>query len=318
MYEPSAQDGKGHNATSPREIPRPGWGSILRRVYASMDAKKLSIVAAGIAFFAMLAIFPGLAALIAIYGLIADPATVQHEINAIHGVIPGEAQKLIGTYLESLVHAGSSKLGIGLILSVLFALWSARAGTVSLVEGLNIAYEESEKRGMIRYQAVAITMTVAAIIFAIVALALVAAVPAAVKLVPLSAAAETLGLILPWPILIALSTIGLAATYRFAPSRREAKWRWVTVGGVAATVLWIVASVGFSFYVQKFGNYDKTFGSLGAVVILLTWLYLTAYVVLLGSCLNAEIERQTARDTTEGREKPMGRRGAKMADTVED
>jgi len=134
----------------------------------------------------------------------------------------------------------------------------------------------------------------------------------------LSAAAETLGLILPWPILIALSTIGLAATYRFAPSRREAKWRWVTVGGVAATVLWIVASVGFSFYVQKFGNYDKTFGSLGAVVILLTWLYLTAYVVLLGSCLNAEIERQTARDTTEGREKPMGRRGAKMADTVED
>jgi membrane protein len=318
MFEPSVHDGRGHNATTPGEIPKPGWRSILKRVYASMADKNLSIVAAGIAFFAMLAIFPGLAALIAMYGLIADPATVQHEINAIHGVIPSEAQKLIGTYLESLVHAGSSKLGIGLIVSVLFALWSARAGTVSLIEGLNIAYEEPEKRGIIRYQVVAITMTVAAIIFAIVALALVAAVPAVVKLVPLSAAAETIGLILPWPILIVLSTLGLAATYRFAPSRREAKWRWVTVGGVAATILWIVASVGFSFYVQKFGNFDKTFGSLGAVVILLTWLYLTAYVVLLGACLNAEMERQTARDTTEGREKPMGERGARMADTVAD
>jgi membrane protein len=316
MYEPSTANGKGHDAVSPGEIPKPGWRSILKRVYASMGEKNLSIVAAGIAFFAMLAIFPGLAALIAVYGLVADPATVQHQINAIHGVIPGEAQKLIGTYLESLVHAGSSKLGIGLILSVLFALWSARAGTVSLIEGLNITYEEPEKRGLIRYQMVAITMTVAAILFAVVALALIAAVPAVVELVPLSAASKTLGLILPWPLLIALSTFGLAATYRFAPSRREAKWRWVTVGGIAATVLWVVASIGFSFYVQKFGNYDKTFGSLGAVVILLTWLYLTAYVVLLGACLNAEMERQTARDTTEGGEKPMGDRGAKMADTV--
>jgi membrane protein len=318
MNEPSAGDAKGHDATTPREIPKTGWWSIIKRVYASLDAKNLSIVAAGIAFFAMLAIFPGLIALVAVYGLVADPATVQKEIASVQGLIPGEAQHIISTYLTNLVSSNASRLGFGLIISVLFALWSARAGTVSLMEGLNIAYEEQEKRGMIRYQTVALTLTVAMIIFAILALGLIAAVPAVVELAPLGNAIKTIGVIAPWPVLIILSTIGFAAVYRFAPARREAKSRWVTLGGVVATLLWIVGSIGFSFYVQKFGSYDKTFGSLGAVVVLLTWLYLTAYAVLLGACFNAEMERQTARDTTEGPEKPMGKRGAKMADTVAD
>lgn len=318
MYESSDTDSKGHNAATPRQIPKAGWWDILKRVYAQSASKNLSIVAAGIAFFAMLAIFPGLIALVAVYGLVADPATIQHEIDAVHGIIPGEAQKIISTFLTTLIHSSSSRLGIGLVLSILFALWSARAGTVSLMEGLNIAYEEPEKRGTIRYEVVALAMTIAIIVFAVVALGLIAAVPAVVDLMPVSGPVKTIGVIAPWPLLIILAILGLAATYRFAPSRREAKWRWVTVGSVTATLFWIIASIGFSFYVQKFGSYDKTFGSLGAVVVLLTWFYLTAYMVLIGACMNAEMERQTARDTTEGREKPMGKRGARMADSVAD
>jgi membrane protein len=307
-------DGKGQAADTPREIPKQGWWDILKRVYASLKDKNLSILAAGVAFYAMLSVFPALAALIALYGLAADPATVQRQINDIQGIIPGEAQKLIATYLKSIVSSSSSKLGISLIASVLIAFWSARAGAVSLMQALNITYEEEEKRGTIRFQAIAILMTVTAVLFAIVALTLVAAVPAAVQFLPFSKNLKIIGVIAPWPILIALVAVGLAATYRFAPSRREAKWRWVSWGGVLATVVWLAASAGFSFYVAKFGNYDKTFGSLGAVVVLLTWLYLSAYIVLMGACLNAEMERQTGRDTTSGAEKPMGHRGARMAD----
>jgi membrane protein len=309
-------DGRGHNADKPSDIPKPGWRSILRRVYTSTSDKNLSVLAAGVAFYGMLSMFPALAVLVAIYGLFADPATVQHEINTIGGLIPGEAQKLIAEYLKSLASSSSSRLGISLLISLLIALWSARAGTVTVIEALNITYEESEKRSTLKFEAVALAMTVADILFAIVALLLVAAIPAVVKFLSPSIGWRIVGFILPWPILIVAMVFALAVTYRFAPSREAAKWRWVSWGSVFATVLWIAASIGFSFYVTSFGSYDKTFGSLGAVVVLLTWFYISAYVILLGACLDAEMERQTARDTTTGPEKPMGSRGAKMADTV--
>ena len=315
---PINTDDRGHGAETPRDIPKTGWWSILKRVYASLSSKNISILAAGVAFYAMLSIFPALAALIAIYGLVADPATVQHQISQIQGLIPAEAQNLIASYLKSLTGSSSSKLGIGLIVSTFVALWGARAGTVSLMEALNVTYEEEEKRGFLRYQAFAIGMTVAAIVFGIIALLLIAAIPAITELLPLGHLVKLLGIVSPWPVLIVLMSVTLAATYRYAPSREDAKWRWVSWGGVLATIVWLAASAGFSFYVAKFGNYDKTFGSLGAVVVLLTWLYISAYVVLLGACLNAEMERQTARDTTTGRSRPMGERGAKMADTVAD
>ena len=266
----------------------------------------------------MLSIFPALAAVIAIYGLLADPATVQHEINAIHGIIPGEAQKLIETYLNSLVRTSSSKLGVGLVVSVLIALWSARSGTVTLIKAINIAYEENEKRGVVRFELVALGMTIVAIVFSFVALTLIAVLPPAMRFLPIGEKLKVIGVVIPWLILIVLVSMGLATVYRYLPSREDAKWRWVSWGGVAATIVWILASAGFSFYVAKFGNYDKSFGSLGAVVVLLTWLYLSAYVVLAGACLDAEMEHQTARDTTTGPEEPMGERGAKMADTVAD
>lgn len=187
---------------------------------------------------------------------------------------------------------------------------------MTVMEALNITYEEEEKRGILKFQVVAFGMTLAAIAFAIVALVLIAAIPALVEYLPFGKFVKIAGIILPWPILIGLMVFALAATYRFAPSRQDAKWRWVTWGSVLATALWIIASILFSVYVANFGSYDKAFGSLGAVVVLLTWFYISAYVVLLGACLNAEMERQTARDTTTGAEQPMGQRGARMADTV--
>ena len=318
MAQPLRTNGRGHSAVTPREIPKAGWWNILNRVYASLTNKNISILAAGVAFYAMLSIFPALAAVIAIYGLLADPATVQHEINAVHGIVPGEAQKLIETYLKSLVSTSSSKLGVGLVVSVAIALWSARSGIVTLIEALNMAYEEREKRGVVRFQALAIAMTIAAIVFAFIALTLIAVLPPAMRFLPIGENLKVIGFIIPWLVLVVLVSIGLAAAYRYLPSRENAKWRWVSWGGVAATIIWILASVGFSLYVAKFGNYDKSFGSLGAVIVLLTWLYLSAYVVLAGACLNAEMEHQTARDTTTGPEEPMGKRGAKMADTVAD
>jgi membrane protein len=309
-------NGQGHSAPTPSEIPKAGWWSICKRVYASLNRKNVSILAAGVAFYAMLSLFPALAALVAIYGLIADPATVQQQIHAIHGIIPGEAQQVIETYLKSIVTSNLSKLGMGVIVGMLIALWSARAGTVSLIQALNITYEESEKRGFIRYQAVAIGLTIAAIIAVIIALTLVAAVPAVMHFLPFSNYAKTAGYAVTWIMLFVLVLLGFAAVYRLMPSRAEPKWRWVSWGGVIATLIWVAASAAFSVYVAKFGRYDKTFGSLGAVVVLLTWFYLSAYVVLLGACFNAEMERQTARDTTAGAEKPMGQRGAKMAATV--
>jgi membrane protein len=305
MSQSLPTDGRGHNADRPNDIPK-SWRSIISRAYASTNDKNLSVLAAGVAFYGMLSIFPALAVLVAIYGLIADPATVQHEINTVGRLIPGEAQDLIVAYLKSLASSSSSRLGISLLISLLIALWSARAGTVTVIEALNITYGESEKRSTLKFEAVALAMTVAGILFAILALLLVAAIPATVEFLSLSKGWKIIGFILPWPILIVAMIFALAATYRFAPSREAPKWRWFSWGSVFATALWIAASIGFSFYVSSFGSYDRTFGSLGAVVVLLTWFYISAYAVLLGACLDAEMERQTTQDTTTGPEKPTG------------
>jgi membrane protein len=254
-------------------------------------------------FYGILSIFPALAVLIAIYGLFADPATVQHEINTIGGLIPGEAQSLIVAYLKSLASYKSSRLGISLLISLLIALWTARAGTVTVIEALNITYEEAEKRSALKFEAVALAMTVVGILFAIVALLLVAAIPATIEFLSLSKGWKIIGFILPWPILIAAMVFALAATYRYAPSREAPEWQWASWGSVFATALWIAASIGFSYYVASYGSYDRTFGSLGAVVVLLTWFYISAYAVLLGACLDAEMERDATLTTLTGSEK---------------
>jgi membrane protein len=313
---PETGDDGGHSAEKPSDIPKSGWWSVLKRVFADIGRKNLSIIAAGVSFYAMLSIFPALAAIVALYGFVADPATVQHQIAEIQGVIPGEARKLLLDQLQAIVTAPRAKLGLGLIVGLGVALWGARSGVVTLITALNIAYEEEEKRSLLRFQLAAMAMTLGTVVFAIVALTMIALVPALIGFLPFPEAWKTGVSLVRWPILGVLVAIGLAAVYRFAPARTKPKWRWVSWGASLATGLWILGSVAFSVYVSKFGNYDKTFGSLGAVVILLTWFYLSSFAVLMGASLNAELERQTARDTTREPERPMGRRGAKMADTV--
>jgi len=204
------------------------------------------------------------------------------------------------------------------LFAVALALWSASSGVKSLMTALNIAYEEEEKRGLLHYNALALAMTFGAIIAGLIALTLVALVPPLLQALALPKWLHWMLSLARWPILALGVIIGLAVLFRYGPSRNEARLNWVTWGAVAATVLWIIASVLFSWYAANFANYNKTYGSVGAIVVLLMWFYITAFVVLLGAELNAEMERQTAADTTRPPFKPMGSRGARMADTVAD
>ncbi len=306
----------GHEADDPSDIPRRGWMQIAKRVGARISRDNLSIIAAGVAFYAFLAIPSALTALVALYGLAFDPQDVQRQIASLNGALPGEAVQLIGQQLQTMTSQPRSTLGIGLIVAVLVAIWGARSAMSTFVTALNVAYAEDEKRGFFRFQATAFALTAVAVVFAVLSIALVAVLPAAIDLLPFGEFGKTVASVIRWPVLLVLITIGLATIYRYAPSRNEPKWRWVSWGAAVATVLWIVGSALFSLYVGQFASYNKTYGSLGAVVVLMMWLYLSAFAVLLGAELNAELEHQTARDTTAGRPKPMGRRGAWAADTV--
>jgi membrane protein len=199
---------------------------------------------------------------------------------------------------------------------LLLALWSASRGMSGLITAINIAYEEKERRGFVKFNLIAIGLTLGLLIGGVVAIALVAMLPAAVQLVAVGSDTKWLLLIVQWPLLIVLVMLGLAVLYRFGPDRDKPQWRWVSPGTVTATLLWIAASIGFTVYVANFSSYDKTYGSLGGVVILLTWLYLSAFSVLLGAVINAQSERQTRKDSTEGTPRPMGQRDAHAADTL--
>lgn len=233
MDHADKSNGQGHTTAAPRDISEQGWWSILKRVYADLDNKNISVLAAGIAFYAMLSIFPALAVVIAVYGMLANPATVQHLTGALNGIIPDEAHKLITDYLQALINANHSRLGIGLVISFLVALWSAQYGSATLMESLNVIYGEQETRGAIRFYLISFALTLAAMVFAVIAVTLIAAVPAMVQLLRLSEKAKIIGVLAPWPILLVFVAVGLAAIYRYAPCRREPEWRWVA-GAVSA------------------------------------------------------------------------------------
>jgi membrane protein len=306
----------GRQANRPSDIPKRGWWDILMRVKDAMSEKNLTLIAAGAAFYAFLAIPSAFTALVSLYGLVANPQDVQRHLDIAKGVVPEQVLQIMSDQLQALTSSGSTPLGVGLIVSVLVALWSARSGTASMVTAINVAYGEPEKRGMFRLYATTLGLTVLTIVSALLALALVAILPAVIGFLPLGDFGKTMAVVLRWPVLLALVVVALAFTYRFAPSRKEPRWRWVSWGAVAATVLWIVGSALFSVYVGEFASYNKTYGSLGGVVVLLMWLYVSALAVLLGAELNAEMEHQTEQDTTSTERKPLGQRGAKMADTV--
>ena len=307
---------RGRAAERPWNIPRSGWRDVFVRVKGELARDNTSLTAAGVAFYALLAIVPALAALVAIYGLVADPAQVEQQIDAMAGVVPSAVQDVLGSQLRRLSQQSAGSLSLAMAAGLVVSLVSAMKGVKALITSMNIAYDEEEQRGFLRLNAVALGLTVAGIVIGVLVLALVAVLPAVLGVVGLQGWTETLISLVRWPVLLGVALLALMALYRYGPSRDRPRWSWVTPGALAGTVIWVLGSALFSIYVSNFGSYNETYGSLGVVVILLLWLWVSAYCVLLGAELNAELEHQTRRDTTAGAPEPLGARGAHVADHV--
>ena len=306
----------GRHATTPGDIPARGWWDIAKRVGSQVFAHRLLTEAAGITFYSLLAIFPALAALVSLYGLIADPATVSDQLNAAAGVVPSGGMEIIGDQVKRVASTSGGALGFGAIVGLMVALWSANGGTKAMFDSLNVVYDEHEKRGYVRLTLLTLAVTISALIFVVIAMACVVALPIALNFVGLGPITDILIRVARWPLLLVVVAVMLAIIYRYGPSREEARWRWVSWGGAFAAIVWVLVSLAFSWYVGHFGSYNKTYGSLGAAIGFMTWIWISATVVLVGAELDAEMEHQTRRDTTTGGEKPLGARGATKADTV--
>jgi membrane protein len=313
-HEAPADDGRGRSAEKPSDIPARGWKDILWRVYAGISDDRILANAAAVTFYALLALFPAIAALVSIYGFFADPASIEQHLDSMSGVLPGGAIDVIRDQLSRLAAEPRGTLGLSFLLGLIISLWSANGGIKALFDALNVVYEEKEKRSFFRLNAVTLGFTVAMIAFLIAALACIVALPVALNYLP-----GFVGFVLNivrWPVMLVLVALALACIYRYGPSRDEPKWRWITWGSALAALAWLGFSAVFSFYAGNFGTFNKTYGSLGAVIGFMMWMWLSVAVILVGAKLNAETEHQTARDTTEGTPEPIGARRAKMADTV--
>lgn len=306
----------GRAARVPGHIPWRGWRMVLRRTYREISSDRVGLVAAGCAFWATLALFPAISMLVSLYGLVFDPQTVEPQLATLKDLLPPAAFELIATRVHVLVSHGSDTLGVSLAISVVIALWSSATGTKSMLSALNMAYEEQEQRGFLTFQLIGLSLTLCAILGAILGLAILVGLPAAVDFLGLSAYAKQLLRLGSLAVLVLFVLLALSLLYRFGPSRRAARWQWVTPGSLLATAAWLLASILFSFYVAHLASYDATYGPLGAVAGVMMWFWVSAYVVLAGAELNAELELQTAEDTTAGVPKPMGERGAFVADHV--
>ncbi|ODN71786.1 YihY/virulence factor BrkB family protein [Methylobrevis pamukkalensis] len=311
-------DGRGRDASRPSQIPAAGWKDILWRVWQQASEDRITLVAAGSAFYLLLSLFPALAAFVSIYGLVADPTTVADHVAFLGGLMPGGGVDMIRSQLQSLADQDREALSFGFLLAFATAFWSANNGVKTLFEALNIAYEEREKRSFIHVNLLAFSFTLGAMAIGILMIVAVGIVPAMLALLQVGDFSETIVDLLRWPMLLLAVGTGISVLYRFGPSRERAKWRWITWGGGLATLVWVAASAGFSYYLQNFADYNATYGSLGAVIGMMLWIWISVLIVIVGAEINAEMEHQTARDTTTGAPRPMGQRGATMADTLGD
>jgi membrane protein len=293
----------GSKAERPTEIPARGWIQVVKRGWKEAKADQVPLLAAGVAFYAFLAIFPALIAVVSIYGLFADPSTIANQLNSLTAALPDEAARIITDQVTAL-STRRQTLGISLVLSVLIALWSASAGTSNLLTAINVAYNAEERRGFVKKRLLALGLTVAAIIFMVIILGLVAVLPPLLRAVFDTGALRWVLQIVGWLIVVVLVPAALALLYRLAPDRDAPRLRFASVGAVVATLIWLAASIGFSIYTATFGNYAKTYGVFAGIVVLLFWLWLTMYAILLGAEINAESEQQTVPEASEQQTPP--------------
>jgi len=304
-------------ADNPFTILRHDWRAVLKATWAESSRDNVSLVAAGTAFWGFTALAPMLAATVLTYGLFANPQTVASNISSLFRMLPRDAAALIAHQLSAVVQTSADKKGLGLALALLIALYGGLQGSFGVISALNIAYEEEDRRGWIRLYGVALAITVASVLLAIAAAILMALIGYLDSLIPgAPPLVSTLMRVAGYVVLTLLAMTAAALLYRFAPHRTPAKWIWITPGSVSATLLWVAATSGFALYVARFGTYGATYGSLSAVVVLLFWLWISAYAFILGGELNSQLERRTAADTTTGPPAPVGQRGAAVADHV--
>lgn len=310
------EKGRGRTANAPREIPLKGWRDVAFRLWKSIADDRITLIAAGAAFFLLLALFPAMTAFVSLYGFVSDPSTVADHVAFLAGFMPQGGVDLIATQLTALATARTDSLSFAFLFGLLIAIWSANSGIKSLFEGMNIAYREREKRSFIQLNLRSLAFTLGALVIGILMIVAVGVVPAVLAFLRLDGWSETIIRLSRWPLMIVVIWFGITALYRFGPSRQEAKLRWISWGAALSTLVWVTASLAFSFYLENFANYGATYGTLGAVIGFMIWTWISVTILLVGAELNAEPEHQTSVDTTTGRPKPMGERGATMADKV--
>jgi len=310
------EHGRGRHAAHPLQIPWKGWYDILWRTYREMNSDRVLSIAGGVSFFVLLAIFPAITALVSAYGLFFNASTITNNLSLLNDVVPGNVLDIVHEQATRIASNSGRALSIGIVVGILVSLGSAMSGVKAMIDALNVINEQQEGRSFIKLNLVALVFTLTGLGAFLLAIAAVVILPLILSPIGLESSTETLTRIGRWPVLLLVLLIGLSLLYRYGPDRRAARWQWVSVGSVFAAVTWIGASFLFSWYLKSFANYNATYGSLGAVVGLMIWLWLSTIVVLLGAEFNAEIEHQTARDSTVGKERPLGARGAVMADTV--
>ena len=310
-------DSKGHDAHSPAEMPGRAWKDIVARTYKRTWDDNVGLIAAGVAFYGFFALLSLLALIVLFYGVAADPLTVIKHMRTLTAILPGDVAGLIRDQLLTIVHASGQTKGVGILLAFLVAAYGGTNGAAALITALNIAYEEKEKRSLVRFYLLALLMTLGALVAALAAIGATAGVAVLGRLLPqASPATVAVGKVAGY-LLLALIAAAIAATlYRFAPAREDARWTWITPGSIFAAVAWLILTSLFGLYLARVANYEASYGSLGAVVAMLTWMYFSAYTFLIGAELNSEVEHQTAKDSTTGSPEPLGERGAWAADNV--
>lgn len=308
----------GRDAVRPKDIPASGWKDIGIRAWGQVGDDHVGLVAAGVAFYGLLALFPAITALMAIGGLILDPAQLADQMQMLATVVPESAAEIILGQATEVAGSQSGGLGLAALLGIAIAVYSASKGVGSLIEGLNLAYDEDETRGFVRLTITKLALTLFLVVGMVAGLGATLVLPSVLAIIDLGPTTEMLIGLSRWALLLALTVLGILVLYRTAPDRSPAQWRWLLPGAVTACILWMAASIGFSIYIENFGSYNETFGTIAGVVILLMWLWISAYVLLLGAELNSEAEAQVLFDTTTGPGMPRGERGAVAADRLAD